>query len=382
MLAASAFDPTAARPHSGLTAGTAPARVVAIIPARPAWLTVLDARTLKPASRAWSLKLASWRSGDPAVLSPSGSRVAVIVGNKGRDSVLVVATATGRTLRRVAVPLSDEFYWLGGEGTSRHLPALLVQATVECASGGMVGGVCSSKVGIPWASDPRRIIGWQIYPESYVWSVLRTGVVLGGPPPGSVIVWPNGTELVVSRMQDASTFTVASDVGGDRLYAITWTGLVAAVARASAARPVVSYHRVGLDGGLFAAGWAGQGRIALWGDNGLGTIDTRTWTTQAVAADVRHALPTRYGIAAWTDGPDGLTVYQADGRLRLRLLAGRQITGARSIGAYLYADTTTNSRYSIDLRTGRTTGPLPTTARSSPPASRRSREERCRRAGR
>jgi len=95
-------------------------------------------------------------------------------------------------------------------------------------------------------------------------------------------------------------------------------------------------------------------------EDGLGTIDTRTWTTHAVAAGMTGVVATRYGIAAWTDGPDGLSVYRPDGSRRLRLLDGVQVSMARAVGAYLYVDTTAQTRYAIDLRIGTVVGPLKT----------------------
>ena len=77
---------------------------------------------------------------------------------------------------------------------------------------------------------------------------------------------------------------------------------------------------------------------------------------------VTGAVATRHGIAAWTDGADGLSVYRPDGTRRLRLLEGTQVTAARAVGVYLYVDTTLKTRYAIDLRTGKSVGPLKTSA--------------------
>ena len=76
------------------------------------------------------------------------------------------------------------------------------------------------------------------------------------------------------------------------------------------------------------------------------------------------SVPSRpaIGIAAWTDGPDGLSVYRPDGSRRFRLLEGIRVTAARAIGAYLYVDTALKTRYAIDLRTGKSVGPLKTSA--------------------
>ena len=162
-------------------------------------------------------------------------------------------------------------------------------------------------------------------------------------------------------MPDDAGFQIATDVLHDRVFVVTTAGQIARISRASSAKPVVDYHTVALNGRPFRAAWAGAGRIALWGEDGLGTVDTRTWTTHAIAARVIGAVATRYGIAAWTDGPD-LSVYRPDGRRRFRLLEGIRVTAARAIGAYLYVDTTLKTRYAIDLRTGTSVGPLTTSA--------------------
>ena len=144
-----------------------------------------------------------------------------------------------------------------------------------------------------------------------------------------------------------------SDVAHTRLFAISSAGLVAQI-DAIGDGPRVRYHRVGLNGRHFQAAWAGTGRIALWGEDGLGTIDTRTWTTHAIAADVRHAITTPFGIAAWTDNPaGGVTVYKPEGNERFRVLPGKRVKTATAVGDYLYADTDGHTRYSINLRTGK-----------------------------
>jgi hypothetical protein len=106
--------------------------------------------------------------------------------------------------------------------------------------------------------------------------------------------------------------------------AVSSNGTVAQVDRVSG-RPEVSYHRVELNARRFDAAWAGQGRIAVWGQDGLGTIDTRTWTTHAIDSDARNALATPHGIVAWTYDAPGISVYRPDGSLRFTALVDRVI---------------------------------------------------------
>ncbi len=199
--------------------------------------------------------------------------------------------------------------------------------------------------------------------------MLRDGLVLApDATPSLLVVWPDESLVELPNLPSAAPFRVVADVLRDRLYVVSSAGMVATVNRASTEKPAVVYHRVPLNGKPFDAAWAGEGRIALWGEDGLGTIDTRTWTTHAIAPGVTGALATPYGVAAWTKTAEGLGVYRPDGRRRLQLLQGQQITSARAVGPYLYADTTAKTRYAIDLRIGKSSGPLPTSARIVAPS--------------
>jgi hypothetical protein len=359
---------TAAAGGSAVASTTVnPARVVAITATKPARLILLDARTLRPAQPGWSRTLAAWSPDDPAALSPLGSRVAIVVGGESGQSLLIVDTATGRVLRRVGDVYAEQLYWLRGEGVTRRSPALVVEASLACASGGVPGGVCGDEVDVAWTTDPRlRAGGGDIYNGFAVDQPLRREVVLSAETPKGIVLEPLALDdpyIELPGMPDKAQFRVVTDVLNDRVFVVTSTGRIARVSRASAAEPRVDYRSVELNGRPFEAAWAGAGRIALWGADGLGTIDTRTWTTHAIAPGVVGVIATRNGIAAWTDSPDGLSVYRPDGNRRLRLLEGTQVTAARAIGDYLYADTRRNARYAIDLRTGRVVGPLETRAR-------------------
>jgi hypothetical protein len=344
-----------------------PARVVAITATQPARLILLDARTLRPARPGWSRTLASGlRRPSLAALSPLGSRVAVVVGSESNESLLIVDTARGGVLRRVRDVHAEELYWLGGEGDDRRAPALVVSAVFACGT-----GVCGDEVDVAWANDPRGYPGGtDIFDKFFVDvdQALRTRVVLTSDNPKGIALGPRGPGdssinpyIDVAGLPDDAGFQIATDVLNDRVFVVTTTGQIARISRASGAKPVVDYHSVALNGRPFNAAWAGAGRIALWGEDGLGTIDTRTWTTHAIAGRVIGAVATRYGIAAWTDGSD-LSVYRPDGSRRFRLLEGIRVTAARAVGAYLYVDTTLKTRYAIDLRTGTSNGPLKTSA--------------------
>jgi DNA-binding beta-propeller fold protein YncE len=107
-----------------------------------------------------------------------------------------------------------------------------------------------------------------------------------------------------------------------------------------------------LGGGDFEAAWAGNDRIAVWGANGLGVIDTRGWTTSSLAPAATGAAATRYGIVAWNaNAADGATVFARDGR-RLHVLTGKTVRHVAAFGRYAYARVAA-SQYSVDLTTGR-----------------------------
>ena len=371
----SVFLATAAGGSAAATKGhavTKPERVVAITPTQPARLILLDARTLKPVRPGWSLTLASRSPDDPAVLSPLGSRVAVVVGGESSQSLLIVDTASGRVLRRVREVNAEELYWLGGEGNSRRSPALVLTAVFVCFSGGVPNGVCGDEVNAAWTNDPRGYPGGIIISDKFFVDVdqaLRTRLVLTADNPQGIVLQPRAPGdssikhyIELAGMPNDAGFQIATDVLNDRVFVVTTTGQIARISRASGAKPVVDYHSVALNGRPFKAAWAGAGRIALWGEDGLGTIGTRSWATRAIAPGVTGAVATRHGIAAWTDGPDGLNVYRPDGSRRLRLLEGIQVTTGRAIGVYLYVDTTLKTRYAIDLRTGKSVGPLKSSA--------------------
>ena len=186
------------------------------------------------------------------------------------------------------------------------------------------------------------------------------------PPKRLVIYGPEfhrdgDTRIALPRMLPSAPFRVVADVARSRLFAISSTGLVAEIDRVGdlRRRERVRYHPVGLNGRYFDAAWAGAGKLALWGNDGLGTTDTRTWQTHHIASNIGGALATPFGIAAWGLPADGLTVYRPDGSRRLRVLVGKDVDGAQAVGGYLYADTheiDRHDRYSVDLRTGKVVG--------------------------
>jgi hypothetical protein len=324
---------------------------------------LVDARTLKPVRGGWTSRLIDGET--RPTLSPSGARV-VFAGRNG--ALVVLETATGRVVRTYGkwAKGGKRLYWLGGEGTERD-PEVLV-AEIDCGSRTICGGQ-------PFNIFDRRDPGSR---ESVFWgfttTALREGLVIEasedrpsrGEPKRLIIYGPEfhqggDTRIPLRRMLPSAPFRVVADVAHSRLFAISGAGLVAEIDRIGdlRRRERVRYHPVELNGRYFDAAWAGAGKLALWGNDGLGTIDTRTWQTHHIASGVGGALATPFGIAAWGDPADGLTVYRADGSRRLRVLGGKEVDGAQTVGGYLYADTheiDRHDRYSVDLRTGKVVG--------------------------
>jgi hypothetical protein len=340
---------------------TSPPHVIAEVPSTTGWkLRPLDARTLAPVPGSWSRPV---RTGASVALSPSGSRAAV-VGEQFR--VFLVSAATGRIVRKYRESVIDDngLYWLGdANGNDSKGEPVIVAWGFNCSSTGFCGDELTV-AGSPYADDfGGGFEATALMPEGFAYAFDPTDVsVYGSECPAGQSACDTSFAIPLPRMPKEGPFQVVGDVAHDRIFEISSTGLVATINHVLARKPSIAYHRVKLNGRPFKATWAGADTIALWGKDGLRTIDTRDWTTHAIAPSVAGVVATPFGLAAWTDDPDGaLTVYRPDGRTRFRVLGGKRITAAHAVGSYLYADG--DARYSIDLRNGRVAGPLATRAR-------------------
>ena len=235
------------------------------------------------------------------------------------------------------------------------------------------------------------------------WVLSTQGAFADSPPqavtPHGMLVWiDNSLMLVQTRIRRVADFLkpkalhssmfgmVVVDVLHDRAFVISRDGTVAQVDRISTT-PRHTTHHVDLNGRDFRAAWAGQGKIAVWGQDGLGTIDTRTWTTQSIDAEPK-SLPTEtssvistpYGIVSWAYDAPGVRVYRPDGSLRFTVLAdenikalydnrGKPVPGSVPpvvVGRYLYI--VGNQRTTIDLAAGRVVGPARLDAKLAAPS--------------
>jgi hypothetical protein len=328
-----------------------------------AWaLRPLDPKTLAPVRGGWSVPVGR----NPSLTrSPLGTGVIAVwsVGNGGRT--IVVDTRSGRIVRRYPSGVGwSTLHWLGPElPLSVRGGPFLVQE---------LGGVCWSQ----GCGTEYEVVGTE-FSEGFaaetvallrnriVLSIDADGLTMLGPPVAPI------TELTpytvrLAGLPRSAPVRVAADVATGRVYAISSAGTVARIDAASR-RPVATYHRVALNGGPFEAVWAGRGQIALWGPDGLGTIDTRTWKTRALAPAATHVVATRHGLAAWVGGrPGGITVYRPDGSVRFRALDGQTVRSAEAAGRYLYVRAA--HRYAIDLVSGRVLGRVRADARIARPS--------------
>ena len=307
----------------------------------------VDARTLRPLRGGWSRAVGTDVS---MALSPSGTRIAVA---GPYTYPLVLDTATGRVLRQYRLGGNGgDLYWLGGDDPWAR-DALLVTVDFGCESSGCEWGIKT----IGRADDDGfdgdngglgpALKGGLVFEEGELYVFGRKGFALTIP---------------LRKLPTSAPVQVVADVARDRLFAVSSAGVVAKIEHVTH-KPRVSYHRVDLNGGKFGAAWAGADKIALWGADGLGTIDTRTWKTRAIAQGVESVVATRPGIAAWSKNLNGLTVYSPGGARRFHVLEGQPILNAQAVGEYLYVSTAftqdiPTTRYSVNLRTGKVVGPL------------------------
>jgi len=348
-------------------APTAPPPLVGVAESGGRWaLRPLDPRTLAPLPGGWEQPVARNAT---VVRSPLGRGVAAMwdvpdAGRKGGrwSGTIVVSTRTGTVLRRQREAIGDgDLYWSGGEAPAKRGGAIILDAYQDSGSQGygysFGDAVSGNGDGIltagSFAAVAEGLALFFVDPEEID---IADGIKSNG------IFYP-----VVAPLHDAfgseGLYQLVADVAHDRLYIPSTSGLVTEIDQLGG-RHTISYHPVTLKDASFGAAWAGQGRIALWGEDGLGTIDTRTWTTNAISTD-QMALPTPFGIVAWTyDAPGGISVFRPDGSRRFTVFADTTIPswggvrglGPIAVGPYLYVVAGDHHRYAIDLRTGHLVG--------------------------
>ena len=197
--------------------------MVAFVPSPSGYsLKQLDARTLRPVRGGWSRAVRKYAA---TALSPSGSRIAV-AGSGG--TVLVLNAVTGQSVRNYR-DAGGAFwiYWLGGDGTVRSGPELLVAQSEGCSSGG-----CGPEYTVVGSGVS---IGLRDYPEAE--AARKDGLVLASEPTQLVFFGRDASYVAgyfsveLPRMPRSAPFGVVIDVAHDRVYAISSAGLVAEISR-------------------------------------------------------------------------------------------------------------------------------------------------------
>jgi hypothetical protein len=200
--------------------------------------------------------------------------------------------------------------------------------------------------------------------------VVLTGACFGGSSLLLTSFPPIKTDLEIEVALDPATFaSMAVDAHRNRVFLVSSTGVVAVV---SLRTRRVQYHSVVLPGEIGGdvsgddawkvrwadrAAWAGAGRLAVWGPSGLTLIDTRDWSARLVDQTATDVAVAPNSVVSWSrKAATGLTVYAPDGSVRFRALAGRTVLGVGVSARYAYL--TGGGRFSVDLRSGRVTGPL------------------------
>lgn len=136
-----------------------------------------------------------------------------------------------------------------------------------------------------------------------------------------------------------------------------------------------------IDGPSRSAVWLGNGLIAVTGQNssasrdrtgavqisvrpaGLTIVDTATWSSRRMAADVDSVHPADGGLLVTGVGVDssperrsaiGISLYTADGRKRFQALRGKSVSVAQVLGrrALVYVESDPDLRM-VDLSSGR-----------------------------
>lgn len=316
--------------RAGRTTSVQPPATVALVGTgtRTAFMRV-DPSTLEPLPGFGRVRLPPHAVFD---LSADSTRIAIAT----PQQTVIADTASGRILgreRNEGYDVSYGLYWVG-----RHRNALPQAIAVG-----------ESKFGYEYTTMTIRGSHGSIDTGLWPAAALRGALVLLGenrPGEGAVTYYGRGGHPTV-LLEDPPTETtrVVADVAGDRVFVVYSAGTVAQVDHG------VTYHAVPLNDRAFDAVWAGRGQIAVWGLDGLGTIDTRTWSTRSLAPAARGAVPTRFGLVSW-HGADGLSVYARDGQRRLHVLKGNEVHDVSALARYAYAHVG-SKQFAIDLKNGR-----------------------------
>jgi hypothetical protein len=365
MAVGSASSGFAHAPDSERTSRTPP--MLGVVGKDPnAKLVALDPRTLKRLPTPKPLPIRRCPSAGPCdrdvigpVISPDGNQVAV-VGSKG---IAVVGRWRLRRLRSVREgfatvdPYGGEMAWAGrgfiftGEGKF---------------------GLALYPVGFLLAATDiqgyaiRTRDGWAVISPTISGSGL---VVTAFTPPD---------ESAAGLALDWSSSVATYDARRNRLFVVSSSGEMAVVDMRTfdvAYRTVMLPPEVDLTPRfevprLRALTWAGQGTLVLRKPRpragvvpaGVWSIDIREGSSRLVDAAATDVRVSTRSIITWNrEAATGIKVYEPGGALRFTAVPTRRVTNVVVTARHAYVDA--GGRYSLDLRSGKVTGPLPRRAR-------------------
>ena len=116
----------------------------------------------------------------------------------------------------------------------------------------------------------------------------------------------------------------------------------------------------------FELTWAGERTLVLQlydgRRHGVWSIDIRDGSSRLVDAAATDVRVSTRSIVTWNRGAaTGIKVYEPGGALRFTAVPTRRVSNVVVTSRYAYVDA--GGRYSVDLRSGKVTGPLPSKAR-------------------
>jgi hypothetical protein len=322
-------------------------------------LVALDPRTLKrlPTPKARPIRRCVSLSCDQEiigpVISPDGNQVAV-VRPRGID---VFGRWRLRKLRTVgasgfAVARDDPHFW-----------EMAWAGRAFLFTGDGKFGLALYWAGSRWADTDiqgyaiRTRDGWAVISPSISGSgLVVTAFTLHGEPAAGL------------ASLDAPS-VAAYDARRNRLFVVSSNGEMTVVDMRTfdvSYRTVKLAPEVDLTPPGFELTWAGEGTLVLRPyearRHGVWSIDIRVGSSRLVDAAATDVRVSTRSIVTWNRGAaTGIKVYEPGGALRFTAVPTRRVTKVAVTASYAYVDA--GGRYSVDLRSGKVSGPLASRAR-------------------
>lgn len=331
-------------------------------------LTRLDPRTLEPTG---GTRIRFSPAAGGAAYSPDRSRLAIV---DGAGRLFVVDTRRLRILMSVRRPVFGQLLaplaWIAGRVVL--VPARSAGPFAVDPSSGRIQQLPALKGAVVATGETRADLVVLLAPQKG-----QTGdcELARTPPEGRI-------ESVAIPETRCSSPGLAVDPGGDRAFVAAGDSSVVevdlrtmAVSRHHLARPTgvipsllgwlapAAEAKSVPEGQLRTALWLGGDRLVVWGADftnssgiarpvGASLVDTSSWATRMLDPGAQWVQ--RSSETLVTSGADGMTVYGADGKVRLRLFKGRDVFAEVGFGHAVVSATLHPARYwVVDLGTGK-----------------------------